>query len=354
MAPILEGLRKELAGRLQVEFVDVAKDKKAAEQYKIDTIPTQIFFDASGKELFRHVGFFSRDAILAKWTELGVDVAVKVSRLVREEPVERDTRPREQVCSLCEKTIDPKTNVQVDAPWGKASLCSVHCYAIYYSSLRDASLVKDKVTVADAATGKRVPAEKAFYLYAFKEGGRPAITAYETVEAAKAAAPQGQGQVLTLDDLLKKELAARCGFCDRAVYPEDACTVKAEGVNTYGCCPMCGLGVVARLKKDIELVQKDALTGDLVKVTTMDLSLGKLEPATAVGWHGQRKNKEGKMASSGCFHQFLFANEENFKKWLEQHPEESGKLMTIEQALADKMKMSPEQIKNACKIGECK
>ena len=30
------------------------------------------FFDASGKELFRHEGFFSKADILAKWNELGI------------------------------------------------------------------------------------------------------------------------------------------------------------------------------------------------------------------------------------------------------------------------------------------
>jgi AhpD family alkylhydroperoxidase len=33
---------------------------------------------------------------------------------------------------------------------------------------------------------------------------------------------------------------------------------------------------------------------------------------------------------------------------------ETGRLITIHKALADKMKMTAEQIKGACKIGECK
>jgi thioredoxin 1 len=37
-------------------------------------IPTQIFYDAAGKELFRHEGFFGKDDILAKWKEFGVDL----------------------------------------------------------------------------------------------------------------------------------------------------------------------------------------------------------------------------------------------------------------------------------------
>jgi thioredoxin 1 len=74
MAPILEGLRKEYAGRINVEFIDVWQNPDAGKQYGIEMIPTQIFFDASGKELFRHVGFLGKEDILGKWKELGVDL----------------------------------------------------------------------------------------------------------------------------------------------------------------------------------------------------------------------------------------------------------------------------------------
>jgi thioredoxin 1 len=74
MAPVLEELKKEYAGRMNVEFIDVWVNPDAGKPYGIEVIPTQIFFDASGKELFRHVGFFAKEDILAKWKELGVDV----------------------------------------------------------------------------------------------------------------------------------------------------------------------------------------------------------------------------------------------------------------------------------------
>ena len=66
-------MKKEYAGKLEVEFIDVWKNPDAAKQYGIEVIPTQIFFDANGKELFRHIGFFAKDDILAKWKELGVE-----------------------------------------------------------------------------------------------------------------------------------------------------------------------------------------------------------------------------------------------------------------------------------------
>lgn len=74
MAPILEELKQEYAGRMDVQFIDVWQNQDAAGQYGIQTIPTQIFFDAAGKEMYRHEGFLAKEDILKKWNELGVDL----------------------------------------------------------------------------------------------------------------------------------------------------------------------------------------------------------------------------------------------------------------------------------------
>ena len=71
MVPILEDLKKTYAGRMDVVFVDVLENPDARKTYGIDMIPTQIFYDAAGRERFRHEGFFGKDDILAKWKELG-------------------------------------------------------------------------------------------------------------------------------------------------------------------------------------------------------------------------------------------------------------------------------------------
>jgi thioredoxin 1 len=74
MAPILEELKKEYAGILDVEFVDVWKNPNAGQKYGIRGIPTQIFYDASGKELGRHMGFISKEQILQSFKKLGVEL----------------------------------------------------------------------------------------------------------------------------------------------------------------------------------------------------------------------------------------------------------------------------------------
>ncbi len=74
MAPILEQLRTDFAGRLEVTFIDVWQMPDQARSYRINMIPTQIFFDGDGRELGRHEGFMSREQILAHWKALGVEL----------------------------------------------------------------------------------------------------------------------------------------------------------------------------------------------------------------------------------------------------------------------------------------
>ena len=63
MAPILEALRVDYTGAVIVQFIDVWQDPDAGRPYRIRLIPTQIFFDRSGRERFRHEGFFGREEI---------------------------------------------------------------------------------------------------------------------------------------------------------------------------------------------------------------------------------------------------------------------------------------------------
>jgi thioredoxin len=72
MAPVLDGLRTDYAGRLTVEFIDVWKVKEASKRYRIQGIPTQIFYDAQGREVARHEGFIGRDDILTTFEKAGV------------------------------------------------------------------------------------------------------------------------------------------------------------------------------------------------------------------------------------------------------------------------------------------
>jgi len=72
MAPILKELTEEYKGKAIVEVIDLRDRPEAAQEYKIRVIPTQVFFDKNGAEVWRHEGFLPKDQIVAKFQELGV------------------------------------------------------------------------------------------------------------------------------------------------------------------------------------------------------------------------------------------------------------------------------------------
>ena len=76
MMPILIDLSKTQQ-TFVVSFVDIHATEGTAEKYNIQSIPVQIFFDKNGNELFRHVAFYPKEDILAKWKELGVEVKLQ-------------------------------------------------------------------------------------------------------------------------------------------------------------------------------------------------------------------------------------------------------------------------------------
>ena len=358
MAPILEELKSQYQDRLEVVFIDVWENPDQAKKYGISLIPTQIFFDASGKELFRHEGFFSKEDILAKWKEFGVNLTQTTNKLLVFErfiPAENDTRLKNQVCYMCDGDINLRTLVTVKTEKGDVRLCSPHCYFIMYSCLmEDKTDFEKKVTVTDFVSGTLVPLTGAVFLVGTDKSGRPTIQSYANTETAEQAQRVSVGNIITLEVLKRNELSHRCGFCDRACYPQDAAEVIVDdGIRTWGCCSHCALGVAARTRKDIEVHEKDRLTGELVVVKTVNGVVASLEPTTAVAWFGQRQKPDGTWGSAGCFHQGFFTSADNLKKWVEKNPYETGKLISISQALADKMKLLPEQIQKACKIGEC-
>ena len=72
MAPILEKLTAEYEGRAAIIFIDVWQDKGQGRKFGISAIPTQIFFDKEGTEVYRHMGFLGEAEIVAQLTKMGV------------------------------------------------------------------------------------------------------------------------------------------------------------------------------------------------------------------------------------------------------------------------------------------
>ena len=74
MLEILTPMTADYKEKVDIRIINVFEDKERAQQFHIVTIPTQVFIDAGGKELFRHIGVYPRDSIEAKFLEFGMPV----------------------------------------------------------------------------------------------------------------------------------------------------------------------------------------------------------------------------------------------------------------------------------------
>jgi thiol-disulfide isomerase/thioredoxin len=72
MQPILENLKRRYKDQLNVVFVHVGEEKLLGARYGIKSIPVQAFFDKTGKEVFRHTGFYPQGEVEKKLAEMGV------------------------------------------------------------------------------------------------------------------------------------------------------------------------------------------------------------------------------------------------------------------------------------------
>jgi len=72
MQPVMREIAQKYKGTIQVVFYDVWKTPKYAKDYGIKMIPTQVFIDKNGDEIFRHVGFYAKDEIIKMLKEKGI------------------------------------------------------------------------------------------------------------------------------------------------------------------------------------------------------------------------------------------------------------------------------------------
>jgi len=72
MKPILEELAFEYEGKASILIIEIDEYRALTRRYSIRLIPTQIFFDAQRKEVYRHEGFMSKESIKEKLEEMGV------------------------------------------------------------------------------------------------------------------------------------------------------------------------------------------------------------------------------------------------------------------------------------------
>ena len=83
MQPVMKAIEEKYGDQIEVIFYDVwkADQKKYAQEYKIRLIPTQVFLDAKGKEMFRHEGFFPEAEIDTLLQSHGLNPVKKETKL---------------------------------------------------------------------------------------------------------------------------------------------------------------------------------------------------------------------------------------------------------------------------------
>jgi thioredoxin 1 len=74
MQPVMKSIEAKYGKDVKVVFYDVWTEAGApyAKEYKIEAIPTQVFLDDTGKEYFRHVGFFPEEELVKILNQKGV------------------------------------------------------------------------------------------------------------------------------------------------------------------------------------------------------------------------------------------------------------------------------------------
>ena len=72
MAPIMGKMEKKYRGKAAIILIDVRKNRDSIKRFGVRAIPTQIFFDKQGKEVYRHEGFMSEAEIDQVFQNMGV------------------------------------------------------------------------------------------------------------------------------------------------------------------------------------------------------------------------------------------------------------------------------------------
>ena len=72
LRPILKEISQENAGKATILVIDVYKYQGLAKDYKVALLPTLVFFDSNGKEVFRQMGIMDKEKIVAKLKEIGM------------------------------------------------------------------------------------------------------------------------------------------------------------------------------------------------------------------------------------------------------------------------------------------
>jgi len=103
MTGVLNQVRSELEGRVDVVVVDVEAYPEEADRWRLRVIPTQIALDAKGQEVWRHEGALTPQELISKLRELGLLPAER-PRAAGKKPHPAAQRPSRPAPSTTAKT----------------------------------------------------------------------------------------------------------------------------------------------------------------------------------------------------------------------------------------------------------
>lgn len=72
MQPVLQRLRDELGGKVEIRNFWVQEHPQLARQYRVMVIPTQVVFNPKGEEVFRHMGYYPLEQFRVALAEKGL------------------------------------------------------------------------------------------------------------------------------------------------------------------------------------------------------------------------------------------------------------------------------------------
>jgi thioredoxin 1 len=72
MVPVLKQAAQDYWGKANIVFVELDEYAELGGNYRIAAMPTQVFFDAKGKEVSRHMGYMGTEDIERELAALGV------------------------------------------------------------------------------------------------------------------------------------------------------------------------------------------------------------------------------------------------------------------------------------------
>jgi thioredoxin 1 len=118
--PVVETVRRQHAGKLRVECVDIGQHPEMGKLFRIDTVPTLIFFDVAGKEVHRHQGALKQEEMSALLNRLNL--------MASGTKAAKNDRSLESLVALLEIAPERKSGRDISKREGEVANGFLACY----------------------------------------------------------------------------------------------------------------------------------------------------------------------------------------------------------------------------------